>query len=71
MKNLIAIAQIITVSLLTIFILLQKKESGLGSAFGGSGGYYGTRRGIEKKIFWGTWILGFLLIGLSLANLLH
>ena len=32
-------------------ILLQQRGEALGSAFGGSGEFYATRRGIEKKIF--------------------
>jgi protein translocase SecG subunit len=62
--------QIIVSALLIIFILLQQRGEALGSAFGGTGGFYATRRGIQKKIFWATIVLGILFIVLSLFNLI-
>ena len=47
MNNLLPILQIIIASLLVVFILLQQRGQGLGSAFGQSGGFYSTRRGIQ------------------------
>jgi len=41
-------------------ILLQQRSAGAGSAFGGDGSVYSTRRGLEKKLFIATIILGFL-----------
>jgi len=70
MKPILIIAQIIVSILLIIAILLQQKGQALGSSFGGSGEFYATKRGIEKKIFWATIVLGILFIGLSLSNLL-
>jgi len=32
-------------------ILMQSKGSGLGSVFGGSGGVFRTKRGVEKGLF--------------------
>ncbi len=70
MGKLIPIAQIIVSVILIIFILLQQRGAALGSAFGGEGGsFYSTRRGIQKKIFWGTIILGALFIILAILNL--
>ena len=69
MKEYLPIAQIIVSTLLIIFILLQQRGTSLGSAFGGQGGFYSTRRGLEKKIFWGTIILGILFLILALLNL--
>ncbi|MBZ9573055.1 preprotein translocase subunit SecG [Patescibacteria group bacterium] len=70
MKQLILILQIAIPCLLILFILLQQRGTALGSAFGGEGGFYARRRGIERKIFWGTIILGVLFIVISLLNLI-
>jgi len=70
MKIILIITQIIVSILLILAILLQQRGEALGSAFGGSGEFYATRRGIEKKIFWATIILGIIFIGLAIANLL-
>jgi protein translocase SecG subunit len=63
-------AQIIVVILLIVFILLQQRGTALGSAFGQEGGFYATRRGIQKKIFWGTCVCGALFIIRALLNLI-
>ena len=52
------IIQIIVSIALIILVLLQVKGSGLGDIFGGSGGVYRTRRGVEKTLF-------YIAIGLS------
>jgi preprotein translocase subunit SecG len=64
------IAQIVVSLLLIIVILLQNRGAGLGSAFGGTGGVYLTKRGLEKKLFIATIVLAVCFFGLSLANLL-
>ena len=70
MYNILLIAQIVVAVLLIVFILLQQRGTALGSAFGGEGGgFYATRRGLQKKIFWLTIICGVLFIILALANL--
>ena len=69
MEKFLLISQVIVSLFLVIFILLQQRGTALGSAFGGEGGFYGTRRGAQKKIFWGTIILGSLFIILALLNL--
>jgi len=70
MKNFLPIFQIVVAVLLIVFILLQQRGTALGSAFGGEGGFYATRRGIQKKIFWATAVLGALFIILALLNLI-
>ena len=71
MNTILLIAQSIIAILLIIFILIQQRGTALGSAFGGEGGgFYSTRRGIQKKIFWATIICGALFIGLALVNLI-
>lgn len=66
----IKIALIVVSLLLIIVILLQNRGAGLGSAFGGTGGVYLTKRGLEKKLFTATIVLAVLFFGLSLASLL-
>ncbi len=64
------ISLIVVSLLLIIVILLQNRGAGLGSAFGGTGGVYLTKRGLEKKLFIATIVLAVLFFGLSLASLL-
>ena len=49
----IRIIQIILCAAVIVFILLQARGAGLGSAFGGSsaGSVFKTRRGVERLIF--------------------
>lgn len=71
MINILSVLQIIVSVLLVIGILLQQRDSAMGSAFGQeSGGFYGARRGIQKKIFWTTVVLGILFILLAVLNIL-
>jgi preprotein translocase subunit SecG len=70
MENILIVAQIVVSVLLATAILLQQRGTALGSAFGETGGSYGTRRGLQKKLFWATVALGTLFIILALFNLL-
>jgi len=70
MKQFLPIAQIVVAVFLIVFILLQQRGTALGSAFGGGGGFYATRRGIQKKILWATCVSGGLFILLALLNLI-
>ena len=65
----LTIAQIIIAIALSVSILLQQRGTALGSAFGGSGESYLSRRGAEKKIFGLTIALAVLLVILSVLNL--
>ncbi len=49
----IRVVQIILCIAVIVFILLQVRGAGLGSAFGGSstGSVFKTRRGVEKLVF--------------------
>lgn len=70
MTNYLTYLQIVIACILMVLILLQKRGTALGSAFGGeSGGFYATRRGIQEKIFWATIILGIIFIGLAIFRL--
>lgn len=69
-KNILLALQISVPILLIICILLQQRGTALGSAFGGEGGGFHTkRRGVEKKIFVTTLVLGTLFIVVSFINL--
>ena len=70
MEKFLPIAQIVVAIFLIVFILLQQRGTALGSAFGGEGGFYATRRGIQKKIFWLTVVFGVLFVVLALLNLI-
>jgi len=71
MSYLLPSLQIIVSILLIVCILLQQRGTALGSAFGEGGeAFYGTRRGIQKAIFYLTIILGALFILLGIINLI-
>ncbi len=67
--NLLVIAQTVLALLLIFLIVLQNRGAGLGSAWGGGGEFYGTRRGVEKIIFRATILTAGLFILLSFASL--
>ena len=70
MKLILQIIQIIIAVGLVALVLSQQRGTALGSSFGGEGGgFYSTRRGIQKKIYWATVIAAALFIILSIANL--
>ncbi|MFA5228251.1 MAG: preprotein translocase subunit SecG [Candidatus Paceibacterota bacterium] len=70
MKEQLLIAQTIVSVLLVILILLQQRGTALGSAFGGGGEVYSTRRGVQKKLMYGTIILTLAFLVLAILNLL-
>jgi len=71
MKTFLPIAQIIISILLIASIILQQRGTALGSAFGAEGGsFYATRRGLQKKLFWSTVVLGSLFIIFALLSLI-
>lgn len=51
MRQTFNILTLISVVVMTVTILLQSRGSGLGSAFGGEGNLYRSRRGAEKIVF--------------------
>ena len=66
----LAIAQIVVSILLIALILLQERSSGLsGILGGGEGGFYQTRRGLEKFVFWSTIVLTAAFAAMALASL--
>lgn len=64
----IQVIQIIISVAIIALVLLQTKGSGLGGIFGGDGGVYRTRRGIEKTLFQATIGLTVLFFIISLLS---
>jgi protein translocase SecG subunit len=70
MDNIIPIVQIIVAVFLIGLVLLQQRGgAGLGSAFGQGTGAYSTQRGIQKKIFYITIVMGVFFVALAVYNL--
>ena len=70
MIHILTFAQM-TISLLLIAgILLQQRSGGLSHVFGGTGGLYRTRRGVERSIFIATIVLAVLFIATAVLNII-
>ena len=69
LTQILTYSQIVLSILVVAGILLQQKGSGLGSAMGGSGIEYSTKRGAEKIIFRATIVLAILFIVVSAARI--
>lgn len=73
-KNALVIIEAVLAVVLMVGVLTQTpKASGLGGTIGGggdgSGGGYRTRRGLERQIYWTTWVLVGAFLVCSLANI--
>ena len=72
LQNALVIAEAVIAVLLTAGVLIQTpKASGLGGTIGGGGdvgGGYRTRRGLERQIYWTTWVLVAAFLVCSIAN---
>ena len=66
----LSIVQIIISLLLIVAILLQQRGGGLSQVFGGEGGSYRTRRGVEKGVFIATIILSVLFLATAFLNII-
>lgn len=66
----ISIVQIVISFLLTAAILLQQRGAGLSESFGGAGGSYHTKRGLEKILFTSTIVLAILFVSSTFIVLL-
>ena len=69
MNTIFSIVQVLIAIFLIATILLQQRGSGLSGAFGGQGGVYYQKRGMEKVLLWGTVILSALFLGTALLRL--
>jgi len=63
----LAIGQIIVSIALMAAILLQSRGTGLSGTFGGDSAVYRSRRGIERRLFQFTIVLGILFVAFSLV----
>jgi preprotein translocase subunit SecG len=62
---------LIVISIVLIgLVLLQAKGGGLGSMFGGDGGVYKTRRGLEKTVYNATVVFAVLFLVISMLTVL-
>lgn len=68
--QLINLIQIVLGIFLIFLILLQSKGAGLGTAFGGDMGFYGTKRGAEKLMFVLTIIIAAIFLLLSIVGVI-
>lgn len=73
-RNLLVITEAVLALFLMAGVLIQTpKASGLGGTIGGggdgTGGGYRTRRGLERQIYWTTWVLVVAFLVCSLANI--
>ena len=70
MRNIILITNIVISVVIVALILLQGKGAGLGSAWGGGGEMFQTRRGVEKVTLRLTIFFIVVFFVLSLISLL-
>lgn len=68
--NPFVVIQTILAAALIGAILLQNRGAGLGSAWGGGGELYITRRGVEKLLFRSTILIAVVFVLVSLASLI-
>lgn len=68
MKDLLLSLQLIVSVILITVILLQAKGSGLSGVFGGEGGIYRSKRGVEKILVYATVGLAFIFLVLSVSQ---
>ncbi len=67
-QNIVLIVLAIVSILMTIIILLQERGGELGRSFGGSGGFYRSRRGLEKLLFQTTIVCSVIFVLFSIIN---
>lgn len=68
MKTTLEIMVIVVSILIVTFVLLQGRGAGLGSAWGGGGEMYQTRRGVEKLTMQLTILLILVFFGIGVVN---
>ncbi len=65
------LAQIVVCVALIVLVVLQTKDAGIGSMFGGGDmGVYRTRRGVEKTMFNATVVLGIAFVLLAIVTVI-
>jgi protein translocase SecG subunit len=73
-SNALLVIEGVVALLLVAGVLIQTpKASGLGGTIGGGdgglGGGYRTRRGLERQIYWTTWVLTVAFLICSVASI--
>jgi protein translocase SecG subunit len=73
-SNALLVIEGVVALLLIAGVLIQTpKASGLGGTIGGGdgglGGGYRTRRGLERQIYWTTWVLTVAFLVCSVASI--
>lgn len=68
MNQTLSVTQILLGILLIVLIVLQSKGTGMGTAFGGDMGFYGTKRGAEKVLFVFTIVVSVVFFVLSIVG---
>ena len=73
-SNALLVIEGVVALLLVAGVLIQTpKASGLGGTIGGGdgglGGGYRTRRGLERQIYWTTWVLTVAFLVCSVASI--
>ena len=61
-------AQIAVAVIVIILIAVQQRGTALGSAFGGGGEFYATKRGLQKKLHYITIAMVTIFIILGILN---
>lgn len=69
MHTALIVFQIVVSILFMLTVLTQQKSAGLSATFGGSGTFYGSKRGAEKFLATASWVLAILFVMNSLAFL--
>ncbi len=69
-QNILIVAQIAVAIALVVFIVLQSKGAGVGSAFGGEMAVYRSRRGVEKILHYSTIVAAVALVLISLVSVI-
>lgn len=69
MNQILFYAQIAVSIILIVLVSLQQRGAALGSAFGGGGEFYSSKRGAEKNIYYATIVFGAAFLILGVVNL--
>ena len=71
-KALVVMEVVVAIMVMSGVLLQTPKATGLGGTIGGGdgglGGGYRTRRGLERQIYYTTWVLAAVFLVTSLAN---
>lgn len=67
-RNLLNVLQIMVAVIMMGLILLQAKGGGLGSTFGGFGGVYRSKRGVEKMLYLSTILVSLVFFVLAVVS---